>query len=128
MAPSFNSEQEDVVVFATNEDGSNSDLSLQCDVTGTPTPTVTWYRGDDVVDAGFMLSNGTFLFQNITKGEYASTAGVIYHCEATNTIGEPGFIATIRSRDITVHYACKQCMHLHCNHVFFCSFWWLYAS
>ena len=38
MAPSFNSEQEDVVVFATNEDGSNSDLSLQCDVSGNPTP------------------------------------------------------------------------------------------
>ncbi|XP_064396514.1 hemicentin-1-like [Halichondria panicea] len=105
VAPSFNSEQEDVVVFATNADGSNSDLSLQCDVSGTPTPTVTWYRGDDVVDASFVLSNGTFLFQNITKGDYASTAGVIYHCEATNTIGEPGFIATIRSRDITVHYA-----------------------
>ncbi|XP_064396758.1 hemicentin-1-like isoform X3 [Halichondria panicea] len=105
VAPSFNSEQEDVVVFATNEDGSNSDLSLQCDVTGNPTPTVTWYRGDDVVDADFMLSNGNFLFQNITEGEYASTAGVIYHCEATNIIGEPGFNATIRSRDITVHYA-----------------------
>ncbi|XP_064396459.1 hemicentin-1-like [Halichondria panicea] len=52
-----------------------------------------------------MLSNGTFLFQNITERDYASTAGVIYHCEATNTIGEPGFNATIRSRDITVHYA-----------------------
>ncbi|XP_064396883.1 hemicentin-1-like [Halichondria panicea] len=105
VAPSFNSEQEDVVVFATNADGSNSDLSLQCDVTGDPTPTVTWYRGDDVVDAGFMLSNGNFLFQNITEGEHASTAGVIYHCEATNIIGEPGFNATIRSRDITVYYA-----------------------
>ncbi len=113
MPPSFNSEQEDVVVFATNADGSNSDLSLQCDVTGTPTPTVTWYRGDDVVDAGFVLSIGAFLFQNITEGDYASTAGVIYRCEATNTIGEPGFNATIRSRDITVHYACKHFMHLH---------------
>ena len=112
MAPSFNSEQEDVVVFATNADGSNSDLSLQCDVTGNPTPTVTWCRGDVVVDAGFMLSNGTFLAQNITEGEYASTAGVIYHCEATNIIGEPGFNATIRSRDITVHYACKEFMLL----------------
>ncbi len=112
MAPSFNSEQEDVVVFATNADGSNSDLSLQCDVTGIPTPTVTWYRGDDVVGADFMLSNGTFLIQNITEGDYASTAGVIYRCEATNTIGEPGFIATIRSRDITVYYACKNFMHL----------------
>ena len=28
--------------------------------------------------------------------------------EATNTIGEPGFSATIRSRDITVYYACKE--------------------
>ena len=119
MAPSFNSEQEDVVVFATNADGSNSDLSLQCDVTGDPTPTVTWYRGDDVVDAGFMLSNGNFLFQNITEGEHASTAGVIYHCEATNIIGEPGFNATIRSRDITVYYACKQFMLLHCIVIIF---------
>ncbi len=113
MAPSFNSEQEDVVVFATNEDGSNADLSLQCDVSGTPTPTVTWYRGDDVVDADYVLSNGAFLVQNITEGEFASTAGVIYRCEATNIIGEPGFIATIRSRDITVHYACKQFMLLY---------------
>ncbi len=119
MAPSFNSEQEDVVVFATNADGSNSDLSLQCDVTGNPTPTVTWYRGDDVVDADFMLSNGTFLVQNITDGKHASMAGVIYRCEATNTIGEPGFIATIRSRDITVYYACKQFMLLHCIVIIF---------
>ena len=66
-----------------------------------------------MVDAGFMLSNGIFLFQNITEGVHASMVGVIYRCEATNTIGEPGFIATIRSRDITVHYACKQFMLLH---------------
>ncbi len=116
MAPSFNSEQQDVVVFKTNADGLNADLVLQCDVTGMPTPTVTWYRrdvvADNVVDASNVLSDGTLLIVNITEGEFASTAGVVYHCEATNTIGEPEFIATIRSRDITVHYACKQFIHL----------------
>ncbi len=103
-----------MVVFETNADGSNADLVLQCDVTGVPPPTVTWYRGDDPVDASNVLSDGTLLRSNITEGEFASTAGVVYHCEATNTIGEPEFSATIRSRDITVHYACKQFIHLHC--------------
>ncbi len=123
-----------MVVFKTNADGSNADLVLQCDVTGMPTPTMTWYRRDDVVDvpvdASNVLSNGTLLVQNITEGEFASTAGVVYHCEATNTIGEPEFSATIRSRDITVYYACKQFIHLHCKELIIsrCSFRWLYAS
>ena len=119
-----------MVVFKTNADGSNANLVLQCDVTGMPPPTVTWYRGDDVVDASYVLSNGALLVANITEGEFASTAGVVYHCEATNTIGEPEFIATIRSRDITVHYACKQFMHCkNCVIIFsLCSFRWLYAS
>ncbi len=119
-----------MVVFKTNADGSNANLVLQCDVTGMPPPTVTWYRGDVPVDASNVLSNGALLIVNITEGEFASTAGVVYHCEATNTIGEPEFIATIRSRDITVHYACKQFMHCkNCVIIFsLCSFRWLYAS
>ena len=98
--------QEDVVVYVNNSDGSNMDLALHCEVSGDPTPTVAWFRRGMAVDSQYVLDNGTLFVPNITEGKFARLEGVVYYCTATNTIGQSAYTATVRSRDITVTYAC----------------------
>ncbi len=66
-----------------------------------PAPTIAWFREGVEVDATRVQEDGSFLVVNITEGDYASADGTDYYCTATNDYG------TIRSRDITVYYACK---------------------
>ena len=109
--PQITNVQEDVVVFVNNSDGSNMNLVLHCEVSGDPTPTVAWFRGGVAVDSRYLLDNGTLFIPNITEGEFARPEGVVYYCTATNTIGQPAYNATVRSRDITVTYACESSVY-----------------
>ena len=47
---------------------------------------------------------GSLIVPNITEGEYASWEGVDYYCIASDNIG---FDVAVRSRNITVYYACE---------------------
>ena len=101
----------DVVVHNSvtyDVNGTTVNLVLCCYVTGSPTPSVFWFRGDtDITDQGILLSNGT-IGLNVTEGaDGATRSGVAYHCTATNIIGPENATATIRSRDAIVSYACK---------------------
>ena len=111
--PSFmaNGEPQDTIVhtnFLQNFEDTLVTLILNCQVTGDPTPVITWYQGDvDVTARGVPTSSGS-LGLNVTDGSGASRAGIPYHCQATNTLGsEDAFNATIRSRDANVSYACE---------------------
>ena len=106
-----NGEPQDTIVhtnFLQNLEDTLVNLILNCRVTGDPTPVITWYRGDvDVTAQGVPTSSGS-LGLNVTEGSGASRAGILYHCQATNTLGsEDTFNATIRSRDANVSYACE---------------------
>ena len=46
----------------------------------------------------------SLIVPNITEGEYANREGVDYYCIARDNIG---FEIAIRSRSITVYYACE---------------------
>ena len=59
------------------------------------------------VPTDMVNSGGDLIVANITEGEYASRDGVEYHCIATRTIGMNNYSASIRSKTITVYYACK---------------------
>ena len=101
----------DTVVHETvsyDINGVPMNLVLHCLVTGSPTPSVSWFRGDTTItDQGLLLSNGT-IGLNTTEGTSGATRdGVAYHCTATNIIGPENATATIRSRDANVSYACK---------------------
>ena len=48
---------------------------------------------------------GSLIVPNITEGEYASREGVNYYCIARDNIG---FDVAVRSRNITVYYACES--------------------
>ena len=91
-------------------------LVLHCLVTGSPTPSVSWFRGDtNITDQGLLLSNGT-IGLNITEGTNGATKdGVAYHCTATNIVGPENATATIRSRDANVSYSCKFFNYLCCH-------------
>ena len=52
-----------------------------------------------------MNEEGSLIVPNITEGEYASREGVDYYCIARDDI--IGFDVAIRSRSITIYYACK---------------------
>ena len=47
---------------------------------------------------------GSLIVPNITEGEYANREGVDYYCIASDNIG---FDVAVRSRNITVYYACE---------------------
>ena len=47
----------------------------------------------------------SLIVPNITEGGYASREGVDYYCIASDSIG---FDVAIRSRSITVYYACES--------------------
>ena len=51
-----------------------------------------------------MNEEGSLTVPNITEGEYASREGVDYYCIAKDNIG---FDVGVRSRTITVYYACE---------------------
>ena len=52
-----------------------------------------------------MNQEGSLIVPNITEGEYASREGVKYYCVASDNIG---YSVAVRSRTITVYYACKS--------------------
>ena len=64
----------------------------------------TWFRGDQKLPGSVVNGDGSLIVPNITEGEYASQEGVDYYCIASDNIG---FDVAIRSRTVTVYYACE---------------------
>ena len=101
--PRFTGEPDDMVVFATNADGSRASLTLYCNASGDPPPAITWYRsGMTFSNARTTVNpNGTLVIVNITVDVDATRGGLLYHCTAMNKFG------TIRSRTANISYACE---------------------
>ena len=51
---------------------------------------------------------GSLIVPNITEGKYASREGVDYYCIASDNIG---YGVALRSRTITVFYACESIVY-----------------
>ena len=88
----------------------DQDTLLSCEVTGTPVPTIRWFRGSTDLagdDQFVVFENGSLLLANITEGVHASREGLPYYCLATNLIGPDNVAASIRSRTATVSLACE---------------------
>ena len=86
-----------------------SNLIIPCGVTGTPTPTIKWFREESELTGNFTVANNGTLVAIITYNDTALRTGVPFHCEATNIFGASNSTATIRSRNVSVSYSSK-CM------------------
>ena len=133
MPPQFNSnaghgEGEPVDTIVSSDVFSTAgsltgNLVLPCSVTGTPAPTVRWFRIEEdgtetELDAAFITGIKNSLVLNVTEGVEATRTGLIYYCLATNMIGPAGseYEATLRSRDVNVTYTCKWRTQLRAKH------------
>ena len=118
IPPRFRQEPEDIVVFGRDAAGGRASLTLNCMISGVPSPTIAWYRAGTRLSEDFVLTNGSLHIVEITEGRDATRGGVSYHCTANNTFG------TIRSRAANVSYACelrgerknntRVCYDVHC--------------
>ena len=97
-----------MVVFAMNADMSRASLTLNCNASGDPPPTIAWYREGAHLSDKLVLANGSLLIRDIREGVDARRGGLPYHCTATNKFG------TICSRAANVSYSCeleRLCVH-----------------
>ena len=79
--------------------GSPGSFSLQCQVTGDPTPTIAWFRAGSEIEG----ETSTTLTVSPITGTDATVSGVEYYCEANNSFGR------IRSRTANVQLA-SECI------------------
>ena len=93
------------MVFAMNADlTTQASLNLTCRASGSPTPTITWFRNGVRLSLNQRITvnaNGTLHIANITENTDATREGTHYHCTAMNKFG------TIRSRTANISYACE---------------------
>lgn len=120
--PAFISEI-DAIIIDSNifhvYDNVMSSLVLPCNVSGTPTPTISWFRQGSRISRIFIQNDGTLTF-NASLGLDVTYSGVMYHCLATNSIGDNGYTATLRSRDINVSHTCEFYILRNGLHNYYC--------
>ena len=111
--PRFASQHPNVYIFETDENGDQQDLILPCPI-DSPSPTVeyTWFRGNEQLPEAMVNQGGSLVVANITEGEFASREGVEYYCVARDNLG---YVAAVRSRTITVFYACESFNLIYCH-------------
>ena len=95
-------------IFQNAPNGQRVNLVLPCSVSGSPTPTIAWFRESTQIEDEMVTDDGTLVL-NVREGVETSRNGIRYYCLATNTIGpsEQSFMAVLRSRDVTVSTACE---------------------
>ena len=83
-----------------------ANVIISCNVSGTPIPTVIWFKEETLLDKN--LVHGNTLVINVTENLEPYQLGVCYYCLATNRIGlNHSITATVRSENIFVRQICK---------------------
>ena len=109
----FTATLEDQVVADMDKNDAPASFSLQCQVTGNPTPTITWLWGGNKINGE---TAATLTVSPIVAGTNATIVGVQYYCEANNSFGR------IRSRRALVQLASECCVLMTCDVGELCSY------
>lgn len=131
--PVFLSQPEDVMatsLLLSTYRGIKAHIIITCNVTGSPAPDVTWFRGESQIDITIIEDRHLVLLNapGDEGGEFYSFVGLvddislylnmtahaqvsireteIFHCRATNMLGE-SITAIARSRNISVIFTCE---------------------
>ena len=105
-------EPQDILVSSSislnAENGLSGNLVLPCNVSGTPTPTVFWFREGTQIEDEVVTDDGTLVL-NVTEGVEASRDGTRYYCLAYNRVflERTIFRSVLKSRDVTVRHTCE---------------------
>lgn len=90
----------------------NEPVTLNCRASGTPEPTVEWFRADtgepvrtavnDPISSShrILLPDGSLFFLSARHNRKEQDSGV-YYCVASNSLG------VVRSKNVTLQVACK---------------------
>ena len=107
-------QQVNITVYVNNSLGEPQNFVLNCQPVDATNVTFEWFKFTDNPESAVRVptqmvnpATGTLTVYNITEGEYASVDGVNYYCIATRIIGSSNYLASVRSRTITVFYACE---------------------
>ena len=111
--PMFTATLEDQVVPEMEANGDPASFSLQCQVTGDPTPTIIWFRGGIKIEGE---TAATLTVDPIVAGTDVTIEGVEYYCKANNSFGR------IRSRRALVQLANECCVLVACDVGELCSY------
>ena len=84
-------------------------VTLECRATGSPAPTITWYRDGTPIDARdsthrMVLPDGSLFFLSVRHSRRGETDGGVYSCRAENEVG----VDDSEEAELTV--ACELCL------------------
>ena len=77
-------------------------MTLICDATGVPKPSLKWTKNDD---QAVLSESASLTLSNVDRPGNPSDT-VKYHCTATNGFGDPMFKAATSIVTVTCEYYC----------------------
>ncbi|XP_066977996.1 papilin isoform X17 [Macrobrachium rosenbergii] len=95
-----------IIRMNTTQFTPQSTIRIPCDVRGYPTPVITWYKGDTLIDSSekyIIEEDATLVINEAETGDSGS-----YKCQVQNEFGIADSTTSITVKGVYVHPACTD--------------------